>query len=205
MEDNHYTEENDYWKRVEGFERLYAIGRGGEVWSFRAKRNLNTERIGEPYRSALLRDGEKTRKGYVHRLLAEAFLPNPDNLPVVRHLNDDKRDNRLENLAWGEQQDNVNDMIKNSGHPNSNKTHCIRGHELAGDNLYIAPEGGRVCRKCRQMRVDEFTKRRAGQEPPEHGTWYAHGVFKCRCDLCRKVKADYDREYLERKKQTPKW
>lgn len=49
---------------------------------------------------------------YVHRLVAEAFIPNPHNYPLVRHLNDDPTDNRVENLAWGTQSDNMQDAIE---------------------------------------------------------------------------------------------
>ena len=55
---------------------------------------------------------------YIHRLLAQAFIPNPNNYPVVRHLNDNKNDWRLENLAWGTTSDNTQDSIKNNRHNN---------------------------------------------------------------------------------------
>ena len=48
-----------------------------------------------------------------HRVLAEWLIPNPNNLPMVRHLNDNKLDYRIENLAWGDKSDNMQDMIKN--------------------------------------------------------------------------------------------
>ena len=56
----------------------------------------------------------KTRQFKVHRLLAEVFIPNPEGLPLVRHLNDIRDDNRLCNLAWGTPQDNMDDMVRNS-------------------------------------------------------------------------------------------
>ena len=43
-----------------------------------------------------------------------AYIPNPNNYPIVRHLNDNPLDNRLANLAWGTQKDNVKDSIKNN-------------------------------------------------------------------------------------------
>lgn len=49
----------------------------------------------------------------VHRLVAEAFIPNPDGLPLVRRLNHDGADNRVSNLAWGTHQDNTDDKRTN--------------------------------------------------------------------------------------------
>lgn len=40
------------------------------------------------------------KKYFVHRLVGEAFLPNPDDLPTINHINEDKADNRAENLEW---------------------------------------------------------------------------------------------------------
>jgi len=52
------------------------------------------------------------KKKYIlgHRLVAQAFIPNPDNYPVVMHLDDDKVNNHVENLRWGTQKDNIRDM-----------------------------------------------------------------------------------------------
>ena len=52
---------------------------------------------------------------YIHRILAQAFIPNPNNYPVVRHLNDNKNDWRLSNLAWGTISDNAHDVYNNTG------------------------------------------------------------------------------------------
>lgn len=56
------------------------------------------------YRSVQL--GDK-RRYYIHRLVARAFLPNPDNKPTVNHKNLDKLDNRLDNLEWATHKENI--------------------------------------------------------------------------------------------------
>ena len=58
-----------------------------------------------------LHNGTFRKNIKLHRLVAETYIPNPDNLPVVMHLNDDPTDNRVENLKWGTQKQNVNDAI----------------------------------------------------------------------------------------------
>lgn len=63
----------------------------------------------------LSKDGNQHHRK-IHRLIAEAFIPNPKELPVVRHLDDNPRNNSIENLAWGTQKDNMQDSIKNGKH-----------------------------------------------------------------------------------------
>lgn len=106
------------WKSIPGFPD-YQISSNGMVRSFKNGR----ERILNPWRNKRsghlqidFRYPHKRITKYVHRLIAEAFIPNPDNLPVVRHLNDVPYDNRIENLAWGNQKDNVKDSINNGTH-----------------------------------------------------------------------------------------
>ena len=55
------------------------------------------------------------KEPYVHRLVADTYIPNPDNLPIVRHLDDDPTNNSIDNLARGTQKDNIQDCIRN-GH-----------------------------------------------------------------------------------------
>lgn len=52
----------------------------------------------------------------IHILLAKMFIPNPHNYRLVRHLNDIKTDNRLENLAWGTDKHNADDCVRNGHH-----------------------------------------------------------------------------------------
>lgn len=54
----------------------------------------------------------KNCKKLVSRLTAEAFIPNPDNLPMVRHMDDNPQNNHVSNLRWGTQKDNMQDCVK---------------------------------------------------------------------------------------------
>ena len=69
----------------------------------------------------------KIRNVKIHRILAQWLIPNPNNLPMVRHLNDNKLDWRLENLAWGNDSHNMYDAVRNGNHRSiiSKSTRCI--------------------------------------------------------------------------------
>lgn len=98
---------NEIWKPVVGFEDSYEVSNMGRVRS-KEKKFLN----GVVYPPKLIfisnttyatvqlwKNGKATNK-LVHRLVAEAFLPNPNNLPEVDHKDDDLHNNRLDNLQW---------------------------------------------------------------------------------------------------------
>lgn len=88
----------------------YYVTPEGDVWStHRGIRKMKQQRHPRGYLQVSTREG--TFK--VHRLLAQAFIPNPDGLPVVEHIDDDKSNNALDNLAWSVQKDNVHRAIEN--------------------------------------------------------------------------------------------
>lgn len=67
-----------------------------------------------PYYGLMMNNGKKKNIN-IHVLLAKAFIKNPNNLPVVRHLDDNKLNWNLSNLAWGTASDNEHDKKKNRG------------------------------------------------------------------------------------------
>ena len=86
----------------------------------------------------------------------------PEGLEI-RHLNDDKDDNRLENLAFGTSSDNMHDRVRNGIHHNSIKTHCKRGHPFDEENTFINHSGSRECRACRATYMRGYQRKRRAQ------------------------------------------
>ena len=93
-------------KDVIGYEGLYAVTSCGKVWSYKRKKFLKPKVTkGGYFQVVLYKDGDG--KFYlIHRLVAEAYLPNPDNLPQVDHVNEDKTNNCVNNLQWITNRDN---------------------------------------------------------------------------------------------------
>lgn len=100
-------------KDIKGYEGLYAVTSCGRVWSYTNKRFLNPQSNGNYYQVNLSKCG-KTRHFFIHRLVAEAYLDNPNDFPQVNHLDENKANNAVTNLQWCTIKDNANHGTRNS-------------------------------------------------------------------------------------------
>lgn len=139
------------WRAVAGFPG-YEVSDDGRVRIARWCREMPGSPDGNGYVIVVLRRGGRRYSRPVHRIVADAFLPNPDELPLVRHLDDDPTNNTVDNLAWGTHSDNRRDSVRNGTHANARKTHCPESHPYSEENTYQRPGGGRECRTCRRER-----------------------------------------------------
>lgn len=105
------------WRPVVGYEGLYEVSNTGRVRSVDRYDNRNCFRKGKVlspgkntkgYLSVVLNCNGKRKTITVHRLVAEAFLLNPDNLPEVNHRDEDKTNNRVDNLEFCDHKYNLN-------------------------------------------------------------------------------------------------
>lgn len=90
----------EVWKDVVGYEGRYVVSNMGNVREVGAATNLKQYGSGNGYLIVSLNDGSKRKNRLLHRVIATAFIANPDNKPQVNHINGIGVDNRLENLEW---------------------------------------------------------------------------------------------------------
>ena len=108
-------------KDIAGYEGLYAVTSCGKVWSYRNECFLKpfTNTWGYLY-VRLHKDGQSKMYG-VHRIVAEAYLPNPENLPQINHKDENKTNNCLQNLEWCDSKYNANYGTRNKKVSNNRK------------------------------------------------------------------------------------
>lgn len=103
------------WKDIKGFEGIYQISNMGRLKSFKGGprgRILSNKNSNGGYFSVVLCYGTKRRYTRIHRLVAEAFVPNPHNKPEVNHIDGNKQNNRADNLEWVTRAENHSHAIK---------------------------------------------------------------------------------------------
>ena len=113
----------EIWKPIKGYEGMYEVSNLGNVRSLdRYVTNGNRYCLlkGKPMKPYLISTGylmadlykNSQRTNYlIHRLVSEAFIPNPNVLPFIDHINTIKTDNRVENLRWCSQKENCNNPL----------------------------------------------------------------------------------------------
>lgn len=153
------------WRPVLGWEGLYEVSNLGEVRSL-DKTYPNTLTGGTSTFKGRVLKPKTDRGGYlvvglarngaiktktVHRLVAIAFLDNPNNLPLVLHGPKGKLNNSIENLRWGTNSDNMYDKRRDGTDHMLNRTHCPQNHEYTEENT-VLDSGSRKCLICLRER-----------------------------------------------------
>lgn len=107
----------EIWRPVIGYEGLYEVSNLGRVKSI--PRNGTPGGILTPnyknqkhYAHVALTKNAKPKTTSVHRIVAQAFIPNPDNKPQVNHIDGDKKNNCADNLEWATQSENMRHAFK---------------------------------------------------------------------------------------------
>ena len=126
--------ENEIWKDIDGYEGLYQVSNLGRVKSLNYHRT-GKERIMKPkkdskgYLQVLLCKESKVKHYFVHRLVAVAFVDNPQNLPIINHIDENPKNNNANNLEWCTQKYNIN-----YGTRNKKASEKLRGRKLSEEH-----------------------------------------------------------------------
>ena len=96
----------EIWKDVVGYEGKYLVSSEGNVYSLLTGQMLKNVFVNGYYRVSLCNEGD-IHLEWVHRLVAKAFIPNPQNKRCVNHLDENGRNNNVSNLEWATHKENT--------------------------------------------------------------------------------------------------
>lgn len=125
-------------KDIVGYEGLYAVTEDGKVWSYRKNRWMKID-YSTGYGTVGLAKDKQYKAHYVHRLVAQAFIPNPLNYPIVNHKNEDKTKNEVDNLEW------CNHSYNNSyGTANQHRSETMKTFFSTDEGKAACSKGGKT-------------------------------------------------------------
>ena len=131
--------QNEVWKDVKGFEGVYKVSSHGRIYSLPRK-----DARGHSIKGKLLKPGVPGNHGYyvvnlmcdknkrlavpVHRIVAENFIDNPNNVKTVNHIDGNKLNNSVKNLEWMTHEENLRHALKNGLMQNHFYATCGNSH-----------------------------------------------------------------------------
>lgn len=156
---------------VSGYEGLYAVTEDGMVWSYRSKRFLTPFQDINGYMKVTLCKNGKCKQYMLHKLVAEAYIPNPTCLSDADHISENKTDCSASNLQWLSHIDNCNRGTRND------RIRSTQGTKV------LCIELNRVFDSIRQASNETKSDR--------------DGIKRC-CDGKQQISGGYHWEYIER-------
>lgn len=182
----------EIWKDIKDFEGLYQVSNMGRVKSLERvilRNNGKPQTIKERfvklcknkqgyYQVSLWKNGVEKRY-LLHRLIAEHFIPNPENKPCIDHINTDHTDNRIENLRWCTYKENNNNplTIKHRSKP--------RNWNIKGFNHWQSKPVAQLTKKGELLNI--------------YPNAYSVGIFQINacCNGKRKTAGGYKWQYVD--------
>ena len=136
-------------KDIIGYEGLYAITSCGKVWSYRSKKFLSPINCSKGYLQVMLYKNGIRENKLIHRLVAEAYLPNPSNYDTVDHIDFNITNNCVNNLQWMSRHENSRKKRNARGE----KIYCLENEKIYESQTQAAKElglnQGNISRVCR--------------------------------------------------------
>lgn len=151
-------EKTELLKDIKGYEGRYAISSFGRVYSYVSHKWLKpTENHHNNTVRYYINLGRGTNnRFYIHRLVAEAFIPNPQNKLEVDHIDTDPTNNHVENLRWTTRQENMNNVLTKEK-VKTNRGGFVRIKNLETGEIFLgyeeAAKAGKVCKETIRKHV----------------------------------------------------
>jgi hypothetical protein len=156
------------WRPIAALDGYYEVSNYGRIRCGRSRRGVKAGSINHPGPGSngrlILRSEiagvKKTLE--VHRLVALAFLGDPEPGQEVCHNDGDCLNNNVSNLRWDTHAANMRDAINHGTfrfNRNPPKTHCKSGHPFVPENIRVSTSGQRVCRTCARKWSAEYAAR----------------------------------------------
>ncbi len=175
------------WKDIQGYEGMYQVSNMGRVKSLeritkfknRDYTRIEQEKILTPakhhkgYLKAQLRKNGKNKAFFIHRLVAQSFIPNPENKSTVNHKNGIKTDNRVENLEWMSNQENMkhayDNNIRNNDKVSEAKWKKVAQYSLDGQLIKIYDSVKQAVEENKGFRQSGISSCARGTYKTSHG------------------------------------
>lgn len=157
----------EIWKDVDGYAGLYQVSNLGQVKSlgkydrlgrYRAEKIKATVDNGSGYCVVNLKHNGKQKQMTVHRLVAQAFIPNPDDKPEINHIDGCKGNNCVDNLEWASRSENIKHAF-NLGlntQKGKRKVICVETgrlfNSIADAEKWVGIKGSRIANVCNLRR-----------------------------------------------------
>lgn len=149
----------EVWKDIIGYENLYRISNTGKVYSLISNKVLSGN-LRSGYKNVQLNKNGKRKNFQVHRLVAIHFINNPNNLPIVNHIDFCRINNNVSNLEWVTQKENINHSKCNM----LGKRHIFKTEEMYGICYRKKHNNYEVCIKAKYggkfRNLDDAKKKR---------------------------------------------
>ena len=168
----------EIWKKVDGYDN-YSVSSEGRVRNDKTLRILKAKRSKKGYMCVGLCRNGKMKSFRVHRLVGQAFLPNPENKECIDHINCIRDDNRVENLRWCSHKENMNNPLSRINNREAQKgKHSGKNHPSSRAVVAINIENSSIT-------IEFSSMRQAQKDGFNYGT-----IWKC-CNGERKSHKGY--------------